>query len=236
MLTALGSEEARALSPAARVLRHSNFFQPRFTSCSSGVFLVALSQLWIVHFWLAPQAILAFAVVYRAQLGGSGVALKLAKGCGHNRYGEPAWLAERLSKPIAPATGQLWVCNVFPVVIAGVSAACQPIPSMGVASAEPCRALFGANSFVTPIDIVPEWYFLPSFNVLRLLGDKPVGVGTLVTFLLRAPLAPFMENPVAYQNPFRRFAAVSSFSYLSGHLPVATIGAGASIHAAFPFH
>ena len=82
----------------------------------------------------------------------------------------------------------------------------------------------------------PEWYFLPSFNVLRLLGDKPVGVGTLVTFLLLAPLAPFMENPVAYQNPFRRFAAVSSFSYLSGHLPVATIGAGASIHAAFPFH
>ena len=120
---------------------------------------------------------------------------------------------------------------MFPVVIAGVSAA-----SMGVASAEPCRGLFGANSFVTPIDIVPEWYFLPSFNVLRLLGDKPVGVGTLVTFLLLAPLAPFMENPVAYQNPFRRFAAVSSFSYLSGHLPVATIGAGASIHAAFPLH
>ena len=28
MLTALGSEEARALSFDARVLRHSNFFQP----------------------------------------------------------------------------------------------------------------------------------------------------------------------------------------------------------------
>ena len=173
-----------------------------------------LSSADVALFWLAGAA---FAVVYRAQLGGSGVALKLAKGCGHNRYGEPAWPNE--------------IAYVFPVVIAGVSAA-----SMGVASAEPCRGLFGANSFVTPIDIVPEWYFLPSFNVLRLLGDKPVGVGTLVTFLLRAPLAPFMENPVAYQNPFRRFAAVSSFSYLSGHLPVATIGAGASIHAAFPLH
>jgi len=153
--------------------------------------------------WCVPQQLLShtrrhlgstlawlvFAVVYRAQLGGSGVALKLAKGCGHNRYGEPAWPNE--------------IFYVFPVVIAGVSAA-----SMGVASAEPCRGLFGANSFVTPIEIVPEWYFLPSFNVLRLLGDKPVGVGTLVTFLLLAPLAPFMENPVAYQNPFRRFAAV----------------------------
>ena len=124
------------------------------------------------YFWLAGAA---FAVVYRAQLGGSGVALKLAKGCGHNRYGEPAWPNE--------------IAYVFPVVIAGVSAA-----SMGVASAEPCRGLFGANSFVTPIDIVPEWYFLPSFNVLRLLGDKPVGVGTLVTFLLRAPLAPAIHE------------------------------------------
>lgn len=120
---------------------------------------------------------------------------------------------------------------MFPVVIAGVLAV-----SVGVASAEPCRALFKANSFVTPIDIVPEWYFLPSFNVLRLLDDKLIGVGTLVTFFLCVLLTPFVENSVVYQNPFRRFVAMSSFSYFSGHLPVATIGAGASIHAAFPFH
>jgi len=159
---------------------------------------------------------LVFAVVYRAQLGGNDIALKLAKGCGHNCYGEPAWPNE--------------IFYVFPVVIAGVLAV-----SVGVASAEPCRGLFKANSFVTPIEIVPEWYFLPSFNVLRLLDDKLIGVGTLVTFFLFVLLTPFVENSVVYQNPFRRFVAMSSFLYFSSYLLIATVGANASIRVAFPF-
>jgi len=118
---------------------------------------------------------------------------------------------------------------VFPVVICGVSA-----PSIALGAAEPCRGRLLCNSFTTPIEIVPEWYFLAAFNDLRTIDDKSVGLGTLVGFALRAALSPFMENPVASQNPFRRFPAVSSFLYFFGHLPVATIGAGASIHAAFP--
>ena len=167
------------------------------------------------HFACDAVRLWSTLVVYRAQLGASGVMFKVAKGCGHNRYGEPAWPNE--------------IFYVFPVVICGVSA-----PSIALGAAEPCRGRLLCNSFKTPIEIVPEWYFLAAFNDLRTIDDKSVGLGTLVGFALRAALSPFMENPVASQNPFRRFPAVSSFLYFFGHLPVATIGAGASIHAAFP--
>ncbi len=140
---------------------------------------------------------------------------KVAKGCGHNRCGEPAWPNE--------------IFLVFPVVICGVSA-----PSIALGTAEPCRGLLPCSSFNTPIEIVPEWYFLAAFNDLRPIDEKPLGLGTLVGLALCAATTPFVENPVASQNPFRRFPAVSSFLYFFGHLPVATIGAGASIRAAFP--
>jgi len=83
---------------------------------------------------------------------------------------------------------------VFPVVICGVSA-----PSIALGAAEPCRGRLLCNSFTTPIEIVPEWYFLAAFNDLRTIDDKSVGLGTLVGFALRAALSPFMENPVASQ-------------------------------------
>jgi cytochrome b6-f complex subunit 4 len=119
---------------------------------------------------------------------------KIAKGCGHNCYGEPAWPNE--------------IFYVFPVVIYGVLAL-----SVALSAAEPCRGCLLCNSFTTPIEIVPEWYFLAAFNDLRIIDDKLVGLGTLVGFALCVALSPFVENSVVFQNPFRRFFAMSSFLY-----------------------
>jgi hypothetical protein len=63
--------------------------------------------------------------------------LKVAKGCGHNHFGEPAWPNE--------------IFYVFPVVIAGVSK-----PAIGLASSEPSHGLLLSNPFQTPVEIVPS--------------------------------------------------------------------------------
>ena len=154
-------------------------------------------------------------VVCRARLGLSDSMLKVAKGCGHNHFGEPAWPNE--------------IFYVFPVVIAGVSKS-----TAGSGSSEPSHGLFLANPFQTPLEIVPEWYFVPTFNVLRTLEDKSVGVLSLVTLPLGLILTPPLENSLPWQNPFRRVVAMSNTLSFLGHVPMAAIGAAGSTHAAFP--
>jgi len=48
-----------------------------------------------------------------------------------------------------------------------------------------------ANSLVTPPHIVPEWYFLPYYAILRSIPDKLIGVCALalaIIFLLITPI------------------------------------------------
>jgi quinol-cytochrome oxidoreductase complex cytochrome b subunit len=37
-----------------------------------------------------------------------------------------------------------------------------------------------ANPFVTPTHIVPEWYFLPFYAILRSIDDKALGVLAMI--------------------------------------------------------
>ena len=73
---------------------------------------------------------------------------KLAKGMGHNYYGEPAWPNDLL--------------YMFPVVILGTFACL-----IGLAVLSPAVVGEPANPFATPLEILPEWYFYPVFNLLR---------------------------------------------------------------------
>ena len=68
-----------------------------------------------------------------------------------------------------------------------------------------------ANPFATPLEILPEWYLFPTFNLLRILSDKFIGI--LSIFYLPGVLLiiPFGENLNRYQNPFRRPIMVSIF-------------------------
>merc|ERR550537_915313 len=68
-----------------------------------------------------------------------------------------------------------------------------------------------ANPFATPNEILPEWYFFPTFNLLRILPNKFVGVLSMLYLPGVLLVLPFGENLNRYSNPFRRPLAQSIF-------------------------
>nr|YP_009326627.1 cytochrome b6/f complex subunit IV [Membranoptera platyphylla]AMJ16884.1 cytochrome b6/f complex subunit IV [Membranoptera platyphylla] len=117
---------------------------------------------------------------------------KLAKGMGHNYYGEPAWPNDLL--------------YIFPVVILGTIAC-----SVGLAVLEPIGMGEMANPFATPLEILPEWYFFPTFNLLRVIPNKLIGVMSMASVPAGLITIPFIENINKFQNPFRRPIATTVF-------------------------
>src|SRR5512141_1474201 len=87
---------------------------------------------------------------------------KLAQGMGHNYYGEPAWPNDLL--------------YVFPVVILGTIGLVT-----GLAILDPAMIGEPADPFATPLEILPEWYFFPVFQILRKGGDVTLTVRVLNT-------------------------------------------------------
>ena len=117
---------------------------------------------------------------------------KLAKGMGHHYYGEPAWPNELL--------------YIFTVVILG-TIACD----VGLAVLEPSVIGEPANPFATPLEILPEWYFFPTFNLLRVIPNKLIGVLSMASVPAGLITVPFIENINKFQNPFRRPVATTIF-------------------------
>jgi len=60
-----------------------------------------------------------------------------------------------------------------------------------------------ANPMVTPAHIVPEWYFLPFYAVLRSIPDKLGGVVAMVGAILLLMLLPFIHNSEIRSGAFR---------------------------------
>ena len=104
-------------------------------------------------------------VVKLPNLKSTVVCQKLTRGTGHNYYGEPAWPND--------------ILYIFPLVIAAVVSV-----TIGLAVGEPTYIGDRSSPFATPLEILPEWYFYPTFNLLRVLPDKLVGAHLLVHILL----------------------------------------------------
>lgn len=51
-----------------------------------------------------------------------------------------------------------------------------------------------ANALVTPEHIVPEWYFLPFYAILRSIPDKLGGVIFMLLSILLFFILPYLEN------------------------------------------
>jgi cytochrome b6-f complex subunit 4 len=119
---------------------------------------------------------------------------KLAKGMGHNYYGEPAWPNDLL--------------YIFPVVILG-SFACV----VGLSVLDPAMVGEPSNPFATPLEILPEWYLYPSFQILRILPNKLLGISLMSFIPIGLMLIPFIENVNKFQNPFRRPVAMAVFMF-----------------------
>merc|ERR1712146_385130 len=124
------------------------------------------------------------AVIKKPDLSDPIFRAKLAKGIGHNYYGEPAWPNDLL--------------YIFPIVILGTFACLT-----GLATLDPAASGEPANPFATPLEILPEWYFYPTFQLLRTVPNKLLGVLTV----------PFIENVNKFQNPFRRPVAITFFIF-----------------------
>ncbi|KYC42498.1 cytochrome b6-f complex subunit IV [Scytonema hofmannii PCC 7110] len=132
---------------------------------------------------------------------------KLALGMGHNYYGEPAWPNDLL--------------YVFPVVIMGSFAAIVALSVL-----DPAMVGEPANPFATPLEILPEWYLYPVFQILRSVPNKLLGVLLMASVPLGMILVPFIENVNKFQNPFRRPVATTVF--LIGTLVTIWLGIGAT--------
>jgi cytochrome b6-f complex subunit 4 len=147
-------------------------------------------------------------VVKKPNLDDPKLKAKLAKGMGHNYYGEPAWPNDLL--------------YIFPVVILGTFAII-----IGLATLEPSVIGEKANPFATPLEILPEWYFFPTFNLLRVLPNKLLGVASMAAVPLGLLTVPFIENVNKCQNPFRR--PLSSTVFLIGTFTAVWLGIGACL-------
>jgi len=133
---------------------------------------------------------------------------KLAKGMGHNYYGEPAWPNDLL--------------YIFPIVIFGTFACL-----IGLSVLEPSGFGEPANPFATPLEILPEWYFFPTFNLLRVLPNKLLGVLSMAAVPAGLLTVPFIENVNNFQNPLRR--PIAMFVFFIGTVVAVWLGFGAAM-------
>ena len=133
---------------------------------------------------------------------------KLAKGMGHNYYGEPAWPNDLL--------------YIFPVVIFGTFACV-----IGLSVLDPSVIGEPADPFATPLEILPEWYFYPTFQLLRTIPNKLLGVLAMAAVPAGLITVPFIENINKFQNPYRR--PIASTLFLVGTLVAIWLGIGATL-------
>jgi ubiquinol-cytochrome c reductase cytochrome b/c1 subunit len=67
-----------------------------------------------------------------------------------------------------------------------------------------------ANALVTPPHIVPEWYFLPFYAILRSISDKLLGVVMMFLAILSLLCFPLMDSS-RFRSP--KFRPVFKFLY-----------------------
>ena len=118
----------------------------------------------------------------------------LAKGMGHSSYGELAWPNDLL--------------YIFPTVIFGTIAG---IVSLAVIA--PTGLGDAANPFATPLEILPEFYLYATFNLLRVIPNKLIGIIAMASVPVILLAVPFVENVNRFQNPFRRPIAMIVFIF-----------------------
>jgi cytochrome b6-f complex subunit 4 len=144
----------------------------------------------------------------KPDLSGVQLRAKLAQGMGHNYYGEPAWPNDLL--------------YVFPIVILGTIGLV-----VGLSVLDPALIGEPADPFATPLEILPEWYLYPVFQILRILPNKLLGIACQGAVPLGLMLIPFIESVNKFQNPFRRPVATTVF--LFGTVVTIWLGIGATM-------
>lgn len=81
-----------------------------------------------------------------------------------------------------------------------------------------------ANSLVTPPHIVPEWYFLPFYAILRSIPDKLGGVVAMGSAILILALLPFINTSLVRSSKFRPLFGVVYWFLVADFLLLGWIG------------
>jgi len=81
-----------------------------------------------------------------------------------------------------------------------------------------------ANPLVTPAHIVPEWYFLPFYAILRSIPDKLGGVIAMVAAILILLLLPIINTSEIRSSKFRPIFGIGYWFLVSDFLLLGWIG------------
>ena len=92
-----------------------------------------------------------------------------------------------------------------------------------------------STPFATPLHILPEWYFFPTFNMLRALPNKCIGILSMLYLATFISFTPFLEHISKYQNPWRRPVIIAIFLFTTCYSIWLSIGSLVSIVEALSF-
>jgi ubiquinol-cytochrome c reductase cytochrome b subunit len=81
-----------------------------------------------------------------------------------------------------------------------------------------------ANPLVTPAHIVPEWYFLPFYAILRSIPDKLGGVVAMVAAILILLLLPIINTSKVRSSKFRPIFSIAYWFLVSDFLLLGWLG------------
>jgi quinol-cytochrome oxidoreductase complex cytochrome b subunit len=81
-----------------------------------------------------------------------------------------------------------------------------------------------ANPLVTPSHIVPEWYFLPFYAILRSIPDKVLGVIAMGFSIVSLALVPALQRPFIRSLEFRPISRVVYWWFVHCCLVLGWIG------------
>jgi len=71
-----------------------------------------------------------------------------------------------------------------------------------------------ANPLVTPAHIVPEWYFLPFYAILRSIPDKLGGIVLLLAAIAILFALPFITEDRVRNGSFRELHKLGFYSFV----------------------
>jgi quinol-cytochrome oxidoreductase complex cytochrome b subunit len=81
-----------------------------------------------------------------------------------------------------------------------------------------------ANPDQTPEHIVPEWYFLPFYAILRSIPDKLLGVVALLASIVFLLLLPFLDRPLMRSSIYKPFIAKLNILFIANCIVLGYIG------------
>lgn len=132
---------------------------------------------------------------------------KISSGDSQNYFGERAWPNDLL--------------YIFPVCIIGLIASC-----LSISFIEPTAIGERSDPFSTPLEILPEWYFFPTFNLLRIVPNKLLGVGSMAALPVGIVSLALSQNTINFLNLSRRPFVCAA--YLRSSIMSVLLGLGAT--------